>query len=188
MSRAIRLMATIFVTITVISSIINGIVTRSHRDAAQSENQLTAQSLQKNKCWDEQDYLRYCALGSVLSDRDFDWLVSELKGNLPPNCNPAVVDPFIVGQFLDSNFTSRQEAVAKQAVLPLLSSHDPADASDVVPENACEFFEQYHDDAAIPQLLLLVNSPHNFVRYHAARALNSMGDKIAVPPRPLTAT
>jgi hypothetical protein len=127
----------------------------------------------------------------TLSDADFAWLMRHINRNTAPptSLRTAVVEDAI-DKLDDATLTPAQLHEAQTEVLPLLSEEDKIIPS-VEPisvgsteEFACEFFDHHPNKMAIPQLLVLLNSPHPYVRWLSAYAIDKLGYNVFIPPRP----
>lgn len=121
-----------------------------------------------------------------LSDKDFRWIMTHLnKATAPPTSNrPGVIADMIDELDAAGTLTSEQKSQAQEAVIPLLSENDEVFTGGVIQEYACKFYEHYPYRPAVTRLVPLLNSPHQWVRYHAALALRRLDYNVVVPPRP----
>jgi len=127
----------------------------------------------------------------TLSDADFTWLMRHLnKDTAPPTIGRTGVVVDAIDQLDAAQLTPTQLVEAKKEVLPLLSEEDPIDPKNEpvsvgsTEEFACEFFDHHPDKMAVPQLLVLLNSPHPYVRWLSAYAVDKLGYHVPIPPRP----
>ena len=158
-------------------------------DAHEQQLQQLADSAGRQQLWDRADYLQYQSIvdsgnsnGDTLTDDQLNWLLAQMSETTPPKgSHQNDIDSFVIGELLDARLTTSQAHTADTAALPILSRDDPDGLSE---QYACKLFGQYPDTRASQQLLTLQNSPHPWVRRDTAIALNRLGYKVTIPPRP----
>jgi len=163
---------------------------KSEMKAQQAEMSAEADTAVYEHIWDREDYFHWDSIVKQsyvgLSDRDFDWLLSKMTEQTPPSgIDQKTVDTLVIGEFCDAGLTLSQRERADTGALPFLKKdNEPGDSVGLIPEYACKLFEKYPDKRAVPDLFVLVNSAHPWVRRHAALALVSLGYGVPVPPKP----
>jgi hypothetical protein len=176
------------ITICALCLLVYGLKHKAAMDAKQAYEAKTTTLVVRGGIWDADDYRHYTRIGdksATLSNEDFQWLISKLTSNVPPpRGDQADVDTLIILELEDAHLTPSQSAEASKTAIPLLYEEDPHDNVGNIESFACGLLEKCHNKLAVPRLLVLLSSPHVWVQYHAAIALNTMGYKVTVPPRP----
>ncbi len=138
--------------------------------------------------WTGADNTRASAIlpNQSVSDTDFQWALRKLDlRKVDPGSQVGIVTTTI-SALNGAKLSASQQASFTSVSLPLLSINDPVYNDGDIEEYACKVFIKYPDRKAIPQLHVLMNSPHPWVRRDAARALAASGENVAIPARPTT--
>jgi hypothetical protein len=180
------------VTICAIGLLVYGLKHKAAVDAQRAEEATLTKDVVREGLWDADDYRHLTEIGDksdTVSDADFRWLMAQFTSKAPPPMGDrAAVVSLVQDELLDAHLTRSQIVEVSNAAMARLYDEDPHDAvsgsGGLIQEEAIELLEKYHNKAAVPRLRVLLNSPHIWVRYHAAIALNAVGDRVTVPPRP----
>lgn len=119
-----------------------------------------------------------------VSDADFQWAMRKLDlGKSDRNSQVGIVT-MTISSLNSAKLSPSQQISFTHATIPLLSVNDPVYNDGDIEEYACKVFIKHPDRRAVPQLHVLMNSPHPWVRRDAARALAASGENVPIPPRP----
>lgn len=138
--------------------------------------------------WTGSDNTRAASIipNQPVSNADFQWAIRKLDLRQADHSSQVGIVTTTISAFKEAKLSPAQQASFTRAALPLLSVNDPIYNDGDIEEYACKVFIKYPDHEAVPQLHVLLSSPHPWVRRDAARALVASGEKVAVPARPKT--
>jgi hypothetical protein len=171
MGRPIKRLTAGALSICMICLLLYGLKHKATMDAQRAHEALLTAHVVRIGIWNAHDYEHYTDIGdksATLSNEDFQWLMTRLAGHVrPPQGDQAAVDSLVIAELCDARLTPSQSDATAKAAIPLLGENDPHWDLGVIQEYACKLLQKYHNKAAVPRLLILLNSPHPFVQYHA---------------------
>ncbi len=121
-----------------------------------------------------------------VSNTDFQWALQKLNLKKADLSSQVGMVTTTVSALTKAKLSPSQQASLAHAALPLLNINDPIYNDGDIEEYACKVFIKYPDPEAVPQLHVLLSSPHPWVRRDAARALAASGENVPIPARPKT--
>ena len=121
-----------------------------------------------------------------VSSADFQWALQKLDLKKADRGSQVGIVTTTISALKEAKLSPSQQASFTSATLPLLNINDPVYNDGDIEEYACKVFIKYPNRKAVPQLHVLMNSPHPWVRRDAARALVAGGENVAIPARPTT--